>query len=77
MRSGEGRLRLDTVAPAARSAAGARAQTAPGSLRRLRALGLTLLGALLVSLVVTQAAQAYVYWANRDTIAGKPRRHGR
>ena len=62
MRSGEGRLQLDTVAPAARSAARARAQAPRGSRRRLRALGLAVLGALVVSLVVSQAAQAYVYW---------------
>ncbi len=67
MRSGEGRLQLDTVAPAARSAARARAQAPRGSRRRLRALGLAVLGALVVSLVVSQAAQAYVYWANLDT----------
>ena len=51
------------------SAARARAQAPRGSRRRLRALGLAVLGALLVSLVVTQAAQAYVYWANFGTNA--------
>ncbi len=49
------------------SAARARAQAPRGSRRRLRALGLAVLGALVVSLVVSQAAQAYVYWANLDT----------
>jgi len=55
------------------SAARARAQAPKGSRRRLRALGLAVLGALVVSLVVSQAAQAYVYWTNSsfgaDTIA--------
>jgi len=57
----------DVAAAMGLSAARARAQAPKGSRRRLRALGLAVLGALVVSLVVTQAAQAYVYWANLDT----------
>ena len=53
---------------AAGQGARARPQSAPHSRRRSRALGLALLGALVVSMVVSQAAQAYVYWTT-DTIA--------
>ncbi len=59
----------DVAAAMGLSGARARAQAPRGSRRRLRALGLAVLGALVVSLVVSKAAQAYVYWANRtDTI---------
>jgi len=63
----------DVAAAMGLSGARARAQAPRGSRRRLRALGLAVLGALVVSLVVSQAAQAYVYWTNSsfgaDTIA--------
>jgi len=54
----------DVAAAMGLSGARARAQAPRGSRRRLRALGLAVLGALVVSMVVSQAAQAYVYWAN-------------
>jgi len=57
----------DVAAAMGLSAARARAQAPRGSRRRLRALGLAVLGALVVSMVVSQATQAYVYWANQDT----------
>ena len=61
----------DVAAAMGLSGARARAQAPRGSRRRLRALGLAVLGALVVSLVVSKAAQAYVYWANAaaNTIA--------
>ncbi len=61
----------DVAAAMGLSAARARAQAPRGSRRRLRALGLAVLGALVISLVVSQAAQAYVYWAagTYDSIA--------
>jgi len=67
MRRGKGRLLLDVLAAAAPSAAGARAHTAPGNRRRLRAVGLALLGALVFSLIASQAAGAHVYWTNFNT----------
>jgi len=57
----------DVAAAMGLSGARARAQAPRGSRRRLRALGLAVLGALVVSMVVSQAAQAYVYWANAAT----------
>jgi len=61
----------DVAAAMGLSGARARAQAPRGSRRRLRALGLAVLGALVLSMVVSQAAQAYVYWANAaaNTIA--------
>jgi len=60
----------DVAAAMGLSAARARAQAPSGSRRRLRALGLAVLGALVVSMVVSQAAQAYVYWTTGTDTSG-------